>query len=306
MQRVWGGIEGGGTRFRCLLGSGPAPADIVAEDSFPTTTPAETLAAVAGFFVRHQAAYTIAGLGVACFGPVELDPTSPRYGWITTTPKPGWTDTDVVGLLQARLGMPVAWETDVNGALIGEHRWGAARGLRSAVYFTIGTGIGGGALVDGRPVHGLLHPEMGHIPIAALAGTDGPFAAGACPYHGGGCLEGVASGLALAARAGRPLATLPPDDPLWEDEARYLAYAATVATLLLSPQRIIFGGGVMLNQPQLFPLLRTHLLAQLNGYVRHPAITDDVATYLVPPLLGARAGVLGALALAMDATGERR
>lgn len=295
MPYVWGGVEGGGTKFVCLLGSGPG--DILATETIPTTTPPETLEAVARFFERHVGDRTLAALGVACFGPIDLDPTSSSYGSITTTPKPGWANVDVVGFFRRRLGVPVGWDTDVNGAALGEQRWGAARGLESAVYFTVGTGIGGGAVVDGRPLHGLLHPEMGHIPVAARAEHE---MAGVCPYHGGRCLEGVASGPALRARAGRPAEELAPDDPIWDDEARYLAIAAAVATLMLSPQRIIFGGGV-LKQRHLFPRIRPHFLALLNGYVQSPAVTTNVVDYIVPPQLGDRAGVLGALALALDA-----
>ncbi len=303
MERLWGGVEGGGTKFQCALGraaDGAEKPEIVDERVIHTTTPAETLGAVAEFFKRHQETYTLAGLGVACFGPVDLDPASPRYGYITTTPKPGWANCDVVGYLRTALDVPVAWETDVNGALIGERRWGAAQGLRSAVYFTIGTGVGGAALVDGRPVHGLLHPEMGHLPISALPGA--PSQDGSCPYHGAACLEGVASGPALEQRAGRPPAAIPADDPIWEEEARYLAYAAVVATLTYSPQRIIFGGGVTLKQPHLYPRVRSYFLSMLNGYLKSPTITDQVETYIMPPQLGQRAGVYGALALAMDAT----
>lgn len=308
MERVWGGVEGGGTKFHCVLAGGAEGAEkpeIVDERIIPTTTPAETLAAVAAFFGQHQETHALAGLGVACFGPVDLDPASPQYGFITTTPKPGWANCDVVGNLRAALNVPVTWETDVNGALIAEQRWGAAQGLRSAVYFTIGTGIGGAALVEGRPLHGLLHPEMGHIPITALPGDSQRFDHGFCPYHGGGCLEGVASGPALEGRAGQPPAALPESDPIWEEEARYLAYAAVVATLMLSPQRIILGGGVLLNQHHLYPRIRAHFLTMLSGYLQHPSITDHIGTYITSPQLGHRAGVFGALALAMDAM-ERR
>lgn len=293
MERVWGGIEGGGTKFVCVVGSGPD--HVLAARTIPTTTPAETLEAAARFFEQSLAGRALAALGVACFGPLDLDPASPTYGTITTTPKPGWANTDVVGFFRRRLGVPIGWDTDVTGAALAEQRWGAARGLHSAVYYTVGTGIGGGAVLDGRPVHGLMHPEMGHIPIVALPGHA---AAGVCPFHGGACLEGVASGPALQARAGRPAREVPPDDPLWDEEARYLAFAAATATLMLSPQRIIFGGGV-LKQEHLFPRIRTHFQALLNGYVSSPAVTSGVESYIVPPLLGDRAGALGALALAM-------
>lgn len=303
MRHVWGGIEGGGTKFVCALGSGPH--DVLASAAILTTTPHETLAAAARFFTDHLAGaddLALAGLGIACFGPIDLDPDSPTYGTITTTPKPGWAGADVAGYFRERFNVPIGWDTDVSGAALGEQRWGAARGLSSLVYYTVGTGIGGGALVEGRPLHGLVHPEMGHIPIAPLPGHA---ERGVCPYHGGGCLEGVASGPALAARAGRPAEELAPDDPIWDEEARYLAHAAAVTTLLLSPQRIIFGGSVPLRrQERLFPLIRSYCLDLLHGYVRHPAIIDHSETYIVPPLLGERAGVLGALALGRAASVE--
>lgn len=301
MRQIWGGIEGGGTKFACLLGSGPD--DVLASAIVPTTTPSETLEQVARFFAGHLAgpdAPSLAGLGIACFGPIDLDTASPTYGTIRATPKPGWAGADVVGFFRARFGVPIGWDTDVNGAALSEQRWGAARGLASLVYYTVGTGIGGGAVVDGHPLHGLSHPEMGHIPIAPLPGHA---AAGVCPFHGGQCLEGVASGPALAARAGRPAAELAPDDPIWAEEAHYLASAATMATLLLSPQRIIFGGGV-LKQRQLFPLIRANTLQQLNGYLRHPTIVEGMESYIVPPLLGDRSGSLGALVLARAASGQ--
>jgi fructokinase len=298
MAAIWGGVEGGGAKFVCLLGSGPN--DVRASETIPTTTPQETLEAVARFFERGAGDRTLAAVGVACFGPIDLDPASPTYGWIMTTPKLGWANTDVVGFLRRRLGVPIGWDTDVNGAALGEQRWGAARGLRVAVYYTVGTGIGGGAVVEGRPLHGRIHPEMGHIPVAAWSDHE---RVGVCPYHGGRCLEGVASGPALRARTGRAPEELAPDDPVWEEEARDLAFAAVVATLMLSPQRIIFGGGV-LKQRHLFPRIHTHFLALLNGYVASPAVTTHVADYIVPPRLGDLAGALGALALALDAVPE--
>jgi fructokinase len=296
-EPIWAGIEGGGSKFVCVVGSGPQA--IEATRTIHTTGPAETLRAVGDFIAEVARDRTLAAIGIAHFGPIDLDPASATYGSVTTTPKPGWAGADVVGYFRGRFGVPIGWDTDVNGAALGELRWGAARGLRSVVYFTVGTGIGGGAIVEGRPVHGLLHPEMGHIPIVALGGGD---PAGICPYHGGTCVEGVASGPAIAARAGRPASELPPDHPIWDEEAHYLAFAATTATLLYSPQRIIFGGGVM-RQAHLLGRIRARFLTLLNGYLRSPVITRDVDTYLVAPGLGDRSGVLGALALALDAGG---
>jgi fructokinase len=298
MSALFGGIEGGGTKFVCVIGTGPD--DIRAHETFPTTGPEETLGAAADFFARHRATDPIAALGIGCFGPLDLNPASATYGAITTTPKPGWSGVNVAGYFAGQLGVPVGWETDVNAAALAEQRWGAAQGLHSLVYITVGTGIGGGALVDGRPLHGLIHPEMGHIPLAPVVGGSG---AGVCPYHGGGCLEGVASGPALAARAGRPAEELAEDDPIWDDEARYLAFGATVATLMLSPQRIILGGGV-LKQAHLFPRIRAHFTTLLHDYVHSPAVGQGAAGYIVPPRLGDRAGALGALALAQEAAGS--
>jgi fructokinase len=294
-ERIWAGIEGGGTKFVCAVGSGPDA--IEATQTIPTTAPAETLRAAGDFIERAAAGRALAAIGIAHFGPLDLDHASATYGSVTTTPKPGWAGANVVGYFRERFGVPISWDTDVNGTALGELRWGAGRGLRSLVYFTIGTGIGGGAIVDGRPVHGLLHPEMGHIPIVAFGARE---PAGVCPYHGGRCVEGVASGPAIAARAGRPGHELPPDHPIWEEEAHYLAFLAASTACMYSPQRIIFGGGVM-RQEHLLERIRERFLAILNGYLRSPVITRDVASYLVAPGLGDRAGVLGALALAQDA-----
>jgi fructokinase len=219
---------------------------------------------------------------------------SARYGSITTTPKPGWRDTDLVGPLRAALGVPIVVDTDVNAAALGEWRWGAAQGLDTVLYLTVGTGIGGGGLVGGRPLHGLVHPEMGHVRVPHDRARD-PFD-GVCPFHGD-CLEGLASGPALAARWGRAAEALPADHPAWPLEAHYLALALHGCVCTLSPERIVVGGGVM-EAPHLLPQVRAELLRLLNGYVQAPAIVDDVAGYVVPPALGRRSGVLGALALA--------
>ena len=283
MCALVGGVEAGGTKFVCAIGRGR---DIVAETRIATTRPAETLAAVAAFFAGHG---PLAALGIASFGPVDLDPRSPSYGFVTTTPKPGWAHTDLAGSLRRALGVPVAFETDVNAAALAEQRWGAARDVASVVYVTVGTGIGGGAVVNGRPLHGLVHPEMGHARIPHDRAAD-PFA-GACPHHGD-CWEGLAAAPALAARWGRPPESLPDDHPAWGLEARYLALGLVNLVLTLSPERVVLGGGVM-RRARLLDRVRAELTALVGGYVR----VADIAA----PGLGERSGVLGALALAQDA-----
>jgi fructokinase len=276
-----GGVEAGGAKFVCAIGSGP---DDLVRATIPTTTPAETLARVIEFF--HGQARSIAALGVASFGPVDLDPRSPTFGFITSTPKPEWSNVDICGVLRRALGGPIAFETDVNAAALAEARWGAAQGLNNILYITVGTGIGGGALVDGLPLHGLVHPEMGHILIPQNRDED-PFP-GACPFHGN-CLEGLASGHAMERRWGVKAQFLEPDHPAWRLEAHYLGLALANLVCVLSPRRIVIGGGVMHNL-DLFPMIRENLREALNGYVQAPDV--------VPPLLGDDAGVLGAIALA--------
>lgn len=296
MTNLYGGIEAGGTKFVCAVGSGPD--DVRAETRFPTTTPAETLGQAIAFFEEQQRAHgPLAGLGIASFGPVDPNPGSPTFGYVTTTPKPGWAQADVAGPLRRALGVPVGFDTDVNGAALGEWRWGAGQGLDTLIYLTIGTGIGGGALVGGRLVHGLLHPEMGHLRLPRDPVRD-PFP-GLCPYHGD-CLEGLAAGPALERRWGARAETFDSGHPAWALEAHYIGLALSAYILILSPQRVILGGGVM-AQAQLFPLVRAEVQRQLNGYVQSPALTAQIDTYIVPPGLGNRAGVLGAIALAQQA-----
>lgn len=290
--QLFGGVEAGGTKFVCAVGAGPD--DLRAETRFPTTTPAETIRQAIEFFQPYRG--RLAALGIASFGPVDLNPQSPTWGYITSTPKPGWANTDLAGPLRRALGVPVGFDTDVNGAALGEHRWGAAQGLDTFIYLTIGTGIGGGAMVGGRLVHGLLHPEMGHIRLPRDPQRD-PFP-GVCPFHGD-CFEGLASGPALEKRWGARAETLPAEHPAWALEAHYIALALTSYICTLSPQRIILGGGVM-AQPQLLPQIRAGVQALLNGYIQVPALLDSMETYLTPPALGNRAGVLGALALAQS------
>lgn len=291
-RTIYGGIEAGGTKWVCAIGRGPDA--ILTDARFPTTTPAETLDHAISFFQSHRHLGPLAALGVGSFGPVDLDPHSPTYGSITSTPKPGWANTGVASALHQALGVPVAVDTDVNAAALGEYRWGAAQGCAVAIYLTIGTGIGGGAIVDGRLLHGLVHPEIGHMRLPHDWQRD-PFS-GSCPYHGD-CLEGLACGPALARRWGQPAETLGADHPAWGLQAHYLALALVNLICTLSPQRIIVGGGVM-DQPQLLPLVRAEVQQLLNGYIQASAILQEIDRYIVPPALGSRAGVLGALALA--------
>jgi fructokinase len=294
---LWGGIEAGGTKFVCAVGTGPD--DLRAEVRFPTTMPEVSIGRAIEFFQQQHEKEPLAAVGIASFGPVDPNPDSPTFGYITTTPKPGWAHTDFAGTIRRALGVPVGFDTDVNVAALGERRWGAAQGLDTFVYLTIGTGIGGGGMVNGKLIHGLVHPEMGHIRIPHDRDRD-PYA-GACPYHGD-CLEGLAIGPALEARWGQRGETLPADHPAWELEAGYLALGLVSIICILSPERIIMGGGVM-EQRQLFPLVRGRVRELLNGYLQVPAILDQIDEYIVPPGLGNRAGVLGAIALAQQTAG---
>lgn len=291
-MQVYGGIEAGGTKWNCVVGTGPD--DLRAETRIPTTTPAETIGRAVAFFEQHG---PLVALGLGVFGPLDLRPESPSFGQITTTPKPGWAFTDVLGAFQRALGVPVRLDTDVNAAALGEYRWGAARELPTFVYLTIGTGIGGGVMIDGALLHGLLHPELGHMLVPHDRARD-PFD-GVCPYHGD-CLEGLAAGPALERRWGQRGETLPGKHPAWALEAHYLALALVNIICTLSPQRIILGGGVM-EGGALLSLIRREVQDLLRGYLQLPAITDAIDQYVVAPGLGGRSGVLGALALAQRA-----
>lgn len=288
-----GSIEAGGTKFVCTVASGPD--DVRDELRYPTTTPDETLARAVAFFETQQAAHgPLAALGIGSFGPIDCTEGSPTWGYVTSTPKPGWSNTDFVGRMREHFDVPIAWDTDVNAAALGEHVWGAARGLDTFVYLTVGTGIGGGGMSRGRLLHGLVHPEIGHIRPRRDPARD-PYE-GCCPFHGD-CLEGLASGTALNGRWGGNAADLPADHEAWDLEADYLAQGVVSLILILSPQRVIMGGGVM-KQAQVFPKLRARVRELLNGYVQSPAILEDIDAYIVPPGLGDQAGMLGAVALA--------
>ncbi len=295
MSMLYGGIEGGGTKFICAVGTGPD--DIRAEARFPTTSPQETLSKVIDFFKAQIKAHgPLASLGIASFGPVDLRPESPTFGYITTTPKAGWALLNFMGAMKQVFDIPMGFDTDVNMAALGEWTWGAGKGLDTMVYLTIGTGIGGGIIAARHLVHGLVHPEIGHIMLPHDRQVD-PFE-GACPYHKD-CFEGLANGPALEKRWGQRGETLPVDHPAWELEAHYLALAVESLVVTLSPERVVLGGGIM-DQPRIFPLVRANVQKILNGYVKSAQILDHIDTYIVPPDLKPLSGVLGALALAMQ------
>ncbi len=291
MYRI-GGIEAGGTKFVCVVAN--QAHEILAETVVPTTTPAETFGAALRFF-REQGG--VQALGIASFGPLVLDPEAPGYGTIGRTPKAGWTGADLLGTFQAGLGVPTVLDTDVNGAGLAEARLGAGQGLDVMAYLTVGTGVGGGLIIDGRPVHGLTHPEMGHVRVHRHP-LDGDFA-GVCPFHGD-CLEGMAAGPSVMKRLGHPLSEAAPDHPIWTILGDYIGQFCTTLTLVASPRRIVLGGGVMGNTA-LFPLVRSACAKGLANYVPHPKLAATATDYIVPPGLGDRAGAIGALLLAEGA-----
>jgi len=294
MAKLYGGIEAGGTKFLCAAGAGPE--NIVAKTQFPTTTPAETLGKAIDFFRGVMRETPLAAIGIASFGPLDLDKDSPAYGTVTTAPKPCLADPNLVKIISGALNVPAALETDVNGAALGEQRWGAARGLDTFIYLTVGTGIGGGGMSNGQLMHGLTHPEMGHIFVPHDLKKD-PFP-GCCPFHRD-CLEGLASGAAVAKRWGKPAELLPADHAAWKLETGYLAAGVANLILTLSPKRIILGGGVM-KKAGLLEGVRVRVRELLNGYVNSPVITEKIDEYIVAPALGDMAGVLGAIALAQQ------
>jgi len=275
---MFGAIEAGGTKFVCGVGTGPE--DLITTQ-IPTTTPEATVAAAVDW-IRKQSGGQLTAVGIGSFGPVDLN-----TGYITSTPKVAWRNYDLAGTVEKGLGVPVGFDTDVNAAVLGEARWGAARGVSNCLYLTIGTGVGGGAIVGGQIVHGLTHPEMGHIRVPHDTAED-PYE-GACPFHGD-CLEGLASGPAIEGRWSTTARDLPPDHPAWVLEARYLALGIANFVCTLSPERILVGGGVM-RQSQLYKMVGGEVARVLAEYVKK---MPDIA----PPQLGELAGVIGALALA--------
>jgi fructokinase len=294
VEYLYGGIEGGGTKFLCAVGS--SPDKIIDEARFPTTTPQETLERVCSFFASYVKAGRIKSIGLGSFGPVDVDPASPKFGYITTTPKPNWAFTNIYGILQQELNVPIQMDMDVAASAMGEYTWGANKCLDPSLYLTVGTGIGGSYILDGKPLRGLVSLEMGHIRIPHDEKLD-PFQ-GSCPYHKD-CFEGLASGPAIYARFAKPGETLANDDPFWEQEAGYIAYALTNYIFTLPPKRIVLGGGVM-RKAFLYERIRIKVQELLNNYLNHPLLTSHMDEYIIPPALGDRSGVLGGIALAME------
>jgi fructokinase len=295
---LFGGIEGGGTKFVCAVGSGPN--EIIEKVRFPTTTPDETTGKAIHFFKKYlDEPQKITALGVATFGPIDPVKSSPTFGHILPTPKAGWSNFNIVNALKKELGLPIYFDTDVNGAALAEAKWGGGKGCDTVLYITIGTGIGGGLYINGSLSHGLLHPEMGHIRIPHDLSKD-PFK-GSCPFHTD-CFEGLAAGPSIEKRWGQKAETLPKDHPAWDIETDHIANALANYILTISPQKIIVGGGVA-QQEHILPMVHSKVLKVLNGYVQSEQITKNISSYIILPELGNMAGVLGALALPIFANG---
>ena len=289
-MKLYGSLEAGGTKMVCAIGD--EQGNILERVSIPTLEPENTMPAIIEFFKNKN----ICALGIGCFGPVDLDKKSATYGYITTTPKLAWKNYDIVGTCKKELGVPVGFDTDVNASALGEATWGCTKELDHSIYITVGTGIGAGVIIDGKPYHGMLHPEAGHIFLARH--PQDPMEKGVCPYHEL-CLEGLASGPAIAARWGKPGAELADRKEVWELEAYYLAQAICSYIMILSPERIIVGGGVS-HQEQMMPMIRAEVQRQMGGYIQAKGM-QDLDSYIVLPSLNDNQGIMGGLKLAMDA-----
>ena len=289
-----GALEAGGTKMVCAVGD--EKGNVIARESYPTLEPERTIPALIDYF-RDKG---IEALGIGSFGPLCLDRTDPKYGCITTTPKLSWIDYPLRDAFLKALNVPVGIDTDVNAAALAEARLGAGKGVDSLVYYTVGTGVGGGAVVEGNLLHGLVHPEMGHMLLRP--DPRDPTPNGFCPYHVG-CVEGMANGPAIEKRWGVSAKELPEDHVAWDVEAEYLAQMCVNTIVMFSPKKIVLGGGVM-HQLHLFPKIRRLTLEKLNGYVSHPQVLKEIDDYIVPPALGDNAGAAGSLLLALDALGE--
>lgn len=283
---ILGGLEAGGTKMVCAIGN--EQGEIFKKISLPTETPEITMPKMIEFFQSEH----IEALGVGCFGPIDLDKKSKTYGFITSTPKLAWANFNIIGAFQDALHVPVGFDTDVNVACLGEVVWGASKGCEVALYITIGTGVGVGVYVNGKPLHGLVHPEGGHI---LLAKHPADTYKGRCPYHAN-CIEGLAAGPAIEERWGKKAIELADRPEVWELEADYIAQALVNYIVTLSPNKIVLWGGVM-HQEQLFSMIRENVVQKLNGYVHHKAILEDIEHYIVPPALGDEPGIKGALYL---------
>lgn len=290
----FGTLEAGGTKM--VLSVGNEQNELLEQAVIPTETPEKTIPAMISWFRERN----IVSLGIGTFGPVDLNPASSTYGWITKTPKPGWSDMPLLPPMRDALGVPAQIDTDVNAAALAEWQLGAAKGLNSCMYVTVGTGIGAGLVIEGKLVHGLVHPELGHMFLRQEPNDRTP--AGFCPYHRG-CLEGLASGPAMEKRWGIKAQNLPPDHEAWDLEAAYLAQMCVNAVCAFSPERIILGGGVM-QQKHLLPRIRRKTLELLNGYIQAKEILDNIDGYIVEPGLGTKSGAAGALLLARKAFEE--
>lgn len=296
-KALFGGIEAGGTKFVCAVGD--AAGNVLAESRFPTRDPVTTFREVFDFFGAARARHgELRAYGIGSFGPLNINPLSAGYGRLLKTPKQGWSDFDLRGVLAGEVGQPVAISTDVNAAGLAEARWGNGKGLPTLVYVTVGTGIGAGLVYQGQPFCGLTHPEIGHIHVRRH--PDDLQFAGVCPFHGD-CLEGLASGPAIFARTGRSLADAAPTDEIWDIESDYLGQLCAQLVGTLSPHRILLGGGVM-HQERLFESIRSRMRYWLGSYNLQPEIHED--DFVCAPGLGNQAGVKGALALAMEAASK--
>ena len=286
-----GALEAGGTKMVCSIGD--ETGKILDRATFPTLSPAETLPPMIEYFKNAG----IEALGISSFGPLDLNPASPTYGYVTTTPKPGWGYCPLMPEFQKALGVPVGIDTDVGGAALAETLLGAAKGLKNCVYVTVGTGIGAGVVAEGQLLHGMVHPEWGHMLLRPH--PEDPTPHGFCPYHDG-CLEGLACGPAIDKRWGKPSRELPSDHIAWEIEAYYLAQFCVTALVAISTEKIVLGGGIM-QEKFLFPMIREKTLKLLNGYVAADQVTKHIDELIVPPGLGVNSGVTGALLLAAEA-----
>ena len=293
-MKLFGALEAGGTKMVCAIGD--ENGNILERVSIPTGTPENTMPPMIEFFKGKG----ISALGIGCFGPVDLDKKSPTYGYITSTPKLAWTNYPIVAEFEKALGVPVGFDTDVNAAALGEATWGCTKDVENSIYITIGTGVGVGVIVNGKPYHGMIHPEGGHILLARH--PQDPMVGSGCPFHEN-CMEGLAAGPSLEKRWGVKGAELADRMEVWEMEAWYIGQAITNYIMILSPERIICGGGVM-HQPCLLPLIRKEVEHQMNGYIKGKGM-DDLNNYIVGVSLNDNQGAMGAVKLAMDALAEK-